>query len=334
MQPGTMKLALCVVGCGHYARTVAREMAGLDSHVELFFASRDRDKAKEYCQDFGGSDFFGSYEEAARDDRVEALYFFTPHHLHCENALLAARYRKHTIVEKPIARTLEEAGEIVRAADNAGIKLMVGENARFIPAIRKCKELIDQGAIGDIRLIQIQAEQTNSPTDWRRSLSMNGGGALIDGGIHAVDNLVYLGGMPRKLYATTLPKVLHHVEGEDGIVVNAELKGGAIGLINFSWGNKEPARSPWISVSGTEGRISLDIGDLGLSLSNTDGVKKFSFAPGDYGWKAMIIDFVDSIRQDRSPAMDGAEAMRDLAVVVKAYESARTGMPVTMDALT
>ena len=326
-----MKLALCVVGCGNYARTVAKEMAGPDSQVDLFFASRDRERARGYCRTFGGRDFFGSYEEAARDDRVEALYFFTPHHLHCDNALLAARYRKHALVEKPIARTLEEARAMVRAAENAGIQLMVGENARFIPAVRKCKELIDQGAIGSIRLIQIHSEQTNSPADWRSSLEMNGGGALIDGGIHAVDNLVYLAGMPRRLYASTLPKVLHHVEGEDGIVINAELAGGAVGLISFSWGNKGPARRPSISVTGTEGGISHVIGGPGLSLLNADGEQEFSFGSGDYGWRGMVADFVESIRLDRPPEVSGAEAMRDLAVVLKAYESADTGMPVTVD---
>ena len=322
-----MRLGLCIVGCGQYARTVAREIAPLNKQVELFFASRDRERAKEYCRAFGGSDFFGNYEEAARDPRVEALYFFTPHDIHCENALLAAKHSKHILVEKPIARNLEEGRRMIEAAQDASVKLMVGENARFIPVVQKCKELIDQGAIGELRLIQVQSEQEHSPTDWRRSLEINGGGALIDGGIHAVDNMIYLGGMPLKVYATTLPKVLPQMEGEDGIVLMGQMENGATGLVNFSWGNAS-SHGPWASITGAMGRIHVDIRSQRLTLNTGDEQKEFLFPEGDYGRKNMVTEFVNAIRLDRPPSLSGEEGMKSLSVVLSAYESARAGAPV------
>lgn len=325
-----MRLALCIVGCGQYAVTVARAIRPLNEHVELFFASRDKDRAQEYCRMFDGRDFFGTYEDAARDPRVEALYFFTPHNLHCENALLAAHHGKHILVEKPIARNLEEAQRMINAARKASVKLMIAENARFLPLVQKAKDPIDQGTIGRVRLIQVQAEQRHAPTDWRGNLEINGGGALIDGGIHAVDNLVYLEGMPVSLYAQTLPKVLQHVEGEDGIVVTAQMPDGSTGLINFSWGNISTSERPWVAVTGDSGRIHLDIGRQQLTLDTGDGSSVSQFPQGDYGWKNTVLEFRDCIRQDREPLFSGEDGMKDLAVVLKAYESAKTGEPVPL----
>ena len=322
---------MCIVGCGQYANTVAKAIGTFDGQVELFFASRDKDKAGDYCRTFGGRDFFGSYEEAARDSRVEALYFFTPHHLHCENALMAARHSKHILVEKPIARNLEEAQRMIEAAQDASVKLMVGENARFIPVVQKCKELLDQGAIGTLRLIQIQSEQNFTITDWRTSREMMGGGTFIDAGIHLVDNMIYLAGMPGKVYATTLPKVLHHIEGEDGVAVICQMADGATGFITHLWGPVSPPGGPWAAITGTEGRIYLEMRTPQLTLDKGDDHSELQFPVGDYGWKSMVTEFVESIQQDRPPLTSGEEGMKALAVVLKVYESAKIGMPVTFD---
>ena len=106
-----MKLALCIVGCGRYADAVLNDIHDMTDEFDFYFASRDLEKAREYCERFGGADYFGSYEEALSDARVQAAYFFTPHHVHLENTELAARHGKHILVEKPIARTIEESQE-------------------------------------------------------------------------------------------------------------------------------------------------------------------------------------------------------------------------------
>ena len=222
-----MTLSLCIVGCGNYARTVVEEVRDVDG-VELLFASRDVEKAKRFSEEFGGAGHFGSYEVAARDPRVDAMYFFTPHDLHLDNARLAARHFKHILMEKPIARTIAEAREMIRVAGEAGVHLMVAENYRFLPAVEKCKELLEQGAIGDLRLVQYQHEGYAEQTGWRTSVEATGGGVFIDGGIHAINAIVNLGGLPTEVYAAVPSKALR-TEGEDGIVVTFRLPGGARG---------------------------------------------------------------------------------------------------------
>ena len=224
-----MKLSLCIVGCGAYARKVVGDIHDMTEELELFFASRDADKAREYCEEFGGAGFFGSYEEAAADPRVQALYFFTPHHLHLENALLAERHAKHILVEKPIARTLDESGEMIRAAQRARVKLMVAENYRYLPSVVQAKKLIAKGEIGDVRMIRIEAESFRESTGWRSSADYRGGGGFIDGGIHAVDMLLNLGGFPESAYAATPPKLFAGAEGEDDMVMVGRLPGSAVG---------------------------------------------------------------------------------------------------------
>ena len=158
-----MALALCVVGCGQFARTFAKSVRSFGGFppsqgVDLFFASRDRRRARAYARRFGGLDFYGSYEEAAADPRVEAMYLCTPHHLHMEQAIMAASHGKHILVEKPIARNMAEGRRIVASASAAGVVLMVAENYRFMPVVQKARELVRAGAVGTLRYIQIQAE--------------------------------------------------------------------------------------------------------------------------------------------------------------------------------
>ena len=212
-----MKLALCIVGCGRYADAVLNDIHDMTDEFDFYFASRDLEKAREYCERFGGADYFGSYEEALSDTRVQAAYFFTPHHVHLENTELAARHGKHILVEKPIARTIEESRKLMRTAEEAGVKLMVAENFRFLHTVRRAKSMIATGtlgSIGNLRLIDIKVEAFRPPTSpWRYDASLTGGGSFIDAGIHYVDLIMNLGGMPTQVYAATPTKVHRHSRG-------------------------------------------------------------------------------------------------------------------------
>ena len=325
-----MKLSLCIVGCGGYARTLLEEIGDVSGEVELFFASRNAEKARSYCETFRGAGFFGTYEEAASDPRVGALYFLTPHQLHLKNALLAARHSKHLLVEKPIARTISEAREMIHAARAAGVRLMVAENYRFLTTVGRCKQLMAQGVIGDLRLLQIQAEGYLKPTGWRASATFMGGGALIDGGIHYVDVLVNLGGFPEGIYATAPPRAFPDSEAEDGMVITLQLPGGAVGLINYSSGTAASRGRQWISVTGNRGQLSFEPFGSVVTLDTADGERTIELQEGGRGSRAMIREFRDCVVEGREPAMSGEEGLRDLAVVLGAYRSAELKSEVSV----
>jgi predicted dehydrogenase len=314
-------LGLCIVGCGSFARTFAQGIAPLRDRVNLFFASRDLLRAQEYSDEFSGAGAFGSYETAAASPQVDAMYLCTPHYLHLEHVRLAAGAGKHILVEKPIARTLVEGSQIIDAAQQAGVTLMVAENYRFMAPVQECRRLVESGAIGDVRLIQLQEESPFRPAGWRNLQDLNGGGVLIDGGIHKIHFLRYLAGEPCSIYAAALPKALNDLEGEDGVVLIVRWDSGAVGLINHSWVASSQPSPPLVSVSGTKGQLTFAAGEAWLRVEIGDSAETKSLPPDNSGLTAMVQEFINSILEKREPATSGTEGLKDLALVLKTYES-------------
>ena len=326
-----MKLSLCVVGCGNFAKTFAQAMGSLRGEVELFFASRDMGRAEAYAEAYGGSGAFGSYEEAAADSRVQAMYVCTPHYLHREHTVMAARAGKHVLVEKPIARTVEEARDMVAEARRAGVTLMVAENYRYMSAVRKAKEIIESGALGSLRLVQLQEEAAMIPKEWRRDRLSSGGGVLIDGGIHRVDILVYLSGMPRQVFAASLPAGPAAGDVEDGVVIMTRSADGVVGVINHGWTAAKSPGPSWVSVSGLQGRLYFEMGAPRLTWDNGRGERTLTLEPDHYGLAPMVREFRDSILEGREPLTSGAAGIAALSVVLKAYESIEQGVSLEVD---
>lgn len=332
-----MKLSLCILGCGNFAKTFARAMEYVKGEVELFFASRDLVRAQAFAEAYDGSGAFGSYEEAAADPRVQAMYICTPHHLHWEHAVMAARAGKHVLVEKPIALSIAQARDMVAEAQRARVTLMVAENYRYMSGVLKAKEIIDSGALGDLRLVQLQEEAAMVPGDWRGRRSSSGGGVLIDGGVHKVDILVYLSGMPSQVFASSLPTGPSALEVENGVVIMTKTADGVVGVINHGW---TPAKSPgpqWVSVSGLQGRLYFEMGSFRqagdggeeqLTLTWDDGKKESTLAlePDHYGLAPMVREFRSSILEGREPLTSGEAGIAALSVVLKAYESMESGV--------
>jgi predicted dehydrogenase len=233
-------------------------------------------------------------------------------------------------VEKPIARTLAEAQALIAVAQEAGVTLMVAENYRFMAAVRQCKALIESGAVGDLRMVQLHEEAPFRPTQWRTCRDLNGGGVFIDGGIHKVDILLYLVGKPERLYAVPLPPGLPGLEAEDGVVVTTRSASGVVGLIHHAWTNARHPPTPWVAVSGTRGRISFEMGAPWLKLDTSSAEHVWQFANDGYGLVPMVQEFRASIREGREPEMSGAAGLDDLAVVLKVYESIEKGDAVML----
>ena len=316
-----MSFGLCVVGCGRFAGIFAKSIQPLLPNINLYFASRNLDKAQNYSI-FNGSGAFGSYKDAASSPDVHAMYICTPHSLHMEHMDLAASYGKHVLIEKPLASTLDDGLRIISIAQKTGVTLMVAENYRFMPAVRLCKQLVDQGRIGDIRVIQVQQESPYLPSDWRKDRKMNGGGVFIDAGIHKIHFLRYLLGEPQRVYSIAPGLVDISNYGEDGLIFTAKWDKGAVGLIYHSWTSSRITSPHWISVSGTEGKIYFEIGESTLKLERDLQSQTFDIAEPYNGLLPMVSEFLTSIESGNPPEMTGEEGLNDLIIVEKAYESA------------
>ena len=325
-----MTLSLCVLGCGNYAATFVRQLQTSPDSVpaHLYFASRHLPRAQAYSRRYQGHGAFGSYEEAVSDPHIDACYVCTPHHLHLEHALLAMSHGKHVLVEKPIAPTADEGRRMIDAAASAGVVLMVAENARFLAVVRHCRELIDEGLLGDLRLAQFQQEGPFRPGGWRASSQQMGGGLFIDGGIHLVDMMVHLAGQPVEISATRLLHAQPDMEGEDGLAMTARLSGGGMAFINYSWAATRRIPRASVSLSGSRGKITFSPGGTSLTLETTTNIQRWRFPEDRLGICAMVKEFHDSILEGRPPTMLADEGLYDLQLVLAAYQSADTGQPV------
>lgn len=323
-----MKTGLCVIGCGSFARTFARAIQGELGDIELYFASRDQARAARFSNELSGSGSFGSYETAMADERVDAVYICTPHHLHREHAQMASAAGKHILLEKPLARTAEESQAIIDSAGDAGVTLMVAENYRFMPPVLAARQMVDRGDLGTLRLVQLQEDFPFQPAEWRNEAALNGGGVLIDGGIHKASLLAYLGGNPSEVYAAEVPSAQPGLAAEDGVIAMLRYTGGLVGVINHTWSAGPHNPRPWVTVSGSAASIAFELGGDWIDTIDASGRRRRQLDNDRSGLAGMVREFRSCVLEGRIPAMTGEEGMRDVALVEACYSSMRSGAPV------
>ena len=306
-------------------------MVELRGEIDLYFASRDLDKARDYAGRFGGFDAFGDYATAVADARVQAVYVCTPHYLHREHVALVLRAGKHALVEKPIAGSMSDAEEILRLSDGSGVNVMVAENYRFVPAVSEAKRLIDGGRLGQVRLIQLHEQYPFRPAGWRSRAELNGGGVLIDGGIHKLSVLSYLAGRPNQVFAQEVLPGQPGLEAEDGVAIITRSASGVTGIINHSWSVVPPRPHSWVSISGSEASLYFEVGRPWLKVADANAETVVELDSHSNGLVPMAREFHQSIVDARQPAMTALEGMADLSLVLAAHESMASGVPTMLN---
>jgi len=280
---------------------------------------------------------FGTVDEVLESPKIDAIDAALPHGMHEDVAVKAAEAGKHMMVEKPLTRNLAEADEMIEAAERAGIKLMVAEWQRFAPSIVKALEFIDEGLLGEVFLVCVYQLDFAKITGWRLNKEKAGGGNLIDSGIHAVNALRLLGGADVELvFSQTTRFVLKEMEGEDTSVTVIRFKNGTVGNLITSWGISTPGPHAYFTVYGTDGSLWEKLGSDGGLYIRSSKLPDASEEPVKVnlpkvsGFDAECRHFVECILQDKEPITGPKEARADLELVVVAYRSAQTGMPVRL----
>jgi len=319
-------MALVILGCGWIARRHAAAARRL--RLPVIFASRDASRARAYAREFSGIDAYGDYGSAVRDRRARGAIVCTPHDRHVDDVLQALAADRHVLVEKPLARTLDEADRMIDAAARAGRVLMTAENFRFMPAFRWVRRALDGGRLGEPREVHLVARGWRRHAGWRLTPGA-GGGALIDGGIHYVHALRWWGGEVRRVFALRPRQTLDGMAGEDAVDLLAECEGGVVGVLSNSLAAPGLSRFQWSTVTGTRATCFVDNRGRLVVVRGRDGVGIRLFRRDTRGHEAMLRVFADAMASGRAGEMDGAEGRRDLAVVLAAYRSIAEGAPVT-----
>jgi predicted dehydrogenase len=280
---------------------------------------------------------------------VEAVDICLPHDLHAQVAVAAATAGKHVLCEKPMAATLEEADRMIAVADRAGVILMIAENVRFTALYEKIRDVLKAGLIGQPALIQMTREcyLTRSFLEDRRwflDARAAAGGIMMSGGIHDVETMRMLVGEVESVHALRARQRFPQMEGDDTSVAMLRFAGGAVGTLVESFVMKSLT-----TAAGPEAHTVRIDGDLG-SLSTLDGqtIRLFTevaeFPPGaglvahdihvpeadSFGRE--ISHFLHCVRTGEEPITSGRSQRRPLEIVLAAYRSMSSGLPVRLPA--
>ena len=282
-----------------------------------------------------------SEAELLTHPEVDVICVATPSGQHAAQTIVAAQAGKHVLVEKPMALTLADAKAMIAACDEAEVKLGVLLQRRAEPTFVRIKQAIEAGDLGELTLGLVtipyfRSEAYYNQADWRGTWALDGGGVLMNQGIHLVDLLVWYMGDPVEVQARV--DTLHRVvEVEDTLTATLRFASGAQATITATT-TAAPGFPHRIEVYGTGGGIQLE----GENVSRWELVDpaQATISPpkiaaaanagagGDprniapTGHIGLIKDFIQAIRADRQPLVDGQEGWRSLATVLAIYEAA------------
>jgi predicted dehydrogenase len=324
------------VGCGNITDTHARAAGEAGLGIAAFFG-RDEAKAEAMAGRFGGR-AFARYEDLLAHRPLDLVVIGSPSGLHAEQGIAAARRGLHVLVEKPIDVTTARGEELVAAADQAGVRLGVLFQDRLKPELVRLREFLASGGLGRVLLVSARVKWHRPPeyysaSRWRGTLALDGGAALVNQGIHTVDLLLWLLGDVTRVRALTATR-LHAIEGEDVALALLEFASGAVGTLEATT-VAFPGYPRRVEISGTEGTVVVEgdrvvAADLrakapALACAGDEGAVSASTATVSDAapHRRLFEDFVRAVETGRSPACDGREGLRSLAVVEAVYAAAR-----------
>jgi UDP-N-acetyl-2-amino-2-deoxyglucuronate dehydrogenase len=225
---------IAIVGTGMWAPRLAEAASRAGLELVTCF-SRDEPRRREFAERFGCASA-ATIEEAIAHPEIEGVLLVTPNDLHEEQAVACAERGRHVFVEKPIADSLDAAERMRRACADAGVTLMVGHAFRRLGAVRRVKELIDEGALGRVVLAEANMSLPGSfkPEAWRAQRDRNRGGPIMQLGIHHVDTLAYWLGPVRRA-SGRFAHVHTQAEIDDVGVVLLEFESGPLATVTGSY---------------------------------------------------------------------------------------------------
>lgn len=264
---------------------------------------------------------YDNFESLVTDPETDALIIGSINPLHFGQIMAAINNGKHLMVEKPVVTDFEQLAEIQKLSTERGIKIFPAHNFVYRKAVRKAKEIIEAGKLGQIIHSSFFSSHTISEahaTGWRASKVSGTGGTLIDSGHHLVYQALYLLGKPSKVQGFKSKMVLKNMDCEDTAQVSLLYADGSMATLMQSWSSGHAEMINGIRIFGTEG--SLVITDA--LYFNNEKTETGADYPGSFVSQARA--FSDYMLKD-IPPLSGLDDVNDtLKIVFGAYKSAET----------
>jgi predicted dehydrogenase len=307
-----------LIGAGDIVRKRVGEALRHGRGCELAAVSRaNADRVEVFAHEVGARRWYADWRDLVKDDEIDAVYVATPVHLHAEQTIAAAEAGKHVLCEKPMAMNVAECDRMLAACRHSGVRLGIAYYRHFYPALIRIGQLIASGAIGQPVFAQMIAAEPfdpgpEEPRHWLVQPSLSGGGPMADFGCHRVEVLLHLLG-PGKSACSLLTNAALDRAVEDTAAVLLQFESGACALVAVT--NAAADRRDTLEILGTRGSIrvaALNAGNFTLRIGEEERME--SHPPAANVHVPLVEEFVDAVRNNRDPVVDG-RAGRAVAVI-------------------
>lgn len=333
-----------VIGLGMASAPHARSLLDLADRVEVagvFSPSPERRAA--FAARYGFREV-SSLDAILSDPSVEGLIILTPPSTHLDLVSAAANAGKHVLVEKPLEITLERSQALVDTAEAAGIRLGVVLQNRFRHTILEIGTALRDGRVGEVVSVSVRLSNWRSQAYYdepgRGTKARDGGGVLLTQGIHALDQMIALLGLPEEITGYAATSKVHRMEAEDVAHAAMRFSNGAIGALSATTA-AYPGFSDSIEIVCTGGSVQMDsTGGLinfldGSELRLTDdiqgsgvGADPMAFSHGNH--RAVLANFVAACAEGRDPLVSGREALKVHHMIDAIMRSSELGKRISL----
>lgn len=334
-----MTINIGIIGAGNISDTHARAARSIsDVNIAAVYGTNAQ-KVERLAREHQAKPY-SDFNAFLAHRPMELVLIGSPSGCHADEGIAAAKQGLHVLTEKPLDITTKRCDALIDAAQKANVKLGVFFQDRTKPDIRKLKQWVDHGVIGKPLLIEARVKWYRPPdyysgSKWRGVLALDGGGALMNQGVHTVDVLLWLFGDPIRIQARTAT-LLHNIEAEDTAVAILEFASGALCLLHATTA-AYPGYPRRIEITGTQGTailehdriIAADLRDAPANLltdstGDTNQSASSAVVSDVSGHKAILEDFLHAIDRNTTPLCDGKEGRRSVALIEEIYRAART----------
>lgn len=316
-----------IVGCGSISKTHLKALAGVPQACLTAACDLSLERAQATVGDQGRA--YTDYQQMLQDKEVDAVLILTASGMHADMGIQAARAGKHVVVEKPIDISVEKARALIRACDENGVKLSCIFQHRFDTDTLALKKVIDEGKLGrlDAGCCHTKWYRNQAYYDevaWRGTKKLDGGGALMNQGIHQLDLFQHLMGEVDEVFAYCATRAHERIDVEDLCMATLRFKNGALGLMEAST-VATPGFYTRIDVNGSEGTVILQNNTVQeWRLSNGE---QYTPQPTDLPHRIQLEEISRAILENRESSVSGREALKSLLIADAIYRSAESGRP-------
>jgi UDP-N-acetyl-2-amino-2-deoxyglucuronate dehydrogenase len=334
------EVKFAVIGCGRIAKNHVGPLTELERSKLVAVCDLVSERALEFAQKSGAA-LYTNYHTMLRSEDVDVVCILTPSGIHSHHAIdIIKRYKKHVVIEKPMALAWNDLDSMKRAADDAGVKIFPVYQNRYNKAVQKVRSdlahgLLGKPVLGTVRLRWCRPQRYYDRDPWRGTWAMDGG-ALTNQGIHYIDLLQYMLGDVKSIFARTATHLVD-VEVEDTAIAVLTFENGASGVIEVTTAARPDDFEASISILAEKGTAILTgIASNDLSTYTLDpsirGLYSEDF-PDAYGFGhwAFFREVIEELLGGRSHSISFEEGARPIRFLNAIYRSAEENREIHME---